>query len=124
MRMKRTMSYSLVAVGIALATPVVAAAPADAAIGCHQRGVHRLFDRTVKLWMCHGSWHGQIVNASAGDSVELQVKRARVWITEGKRYVQPGSTTANSGEVPARLFGAFPKACIQVADRPGFIACT
>jgi hypothetical protein len=128
--MTRTISYALVAIGVALSTPVVAAAPADATIGCHQRGVHRLFGRTVKMWMCAVRWHGQIVNASAGDSVEMRYVRHVLrpwiydWITSGKTYVPPGSNTANSGEIPAQLFNPFPKACIQVADHPGFTACT
>jgi len=131
MRMSRKVSYALVAAGITLSTPVMAASPATAAVRCSLDGVNHLFGRTVNSWNCRGvnevvgRGHGQILHATPGDSVEMQYFSVKIhrYVSAGRRYVGPGSTTASSGELlPEQMLGQ--RACIRVASQRFAVACT
>jgi hypothetical protein len=135
MRMPRKMSYALVAVGIALSTPAVAASPAAAAPaappGCALEGTKLLFDRTVNFWNCRvanqitGRGHGQIVNGQIGDSVEMQYFSLPMhrWVSVGTRVVTFGPKTIDSGSLPPELMFS-PRACIRLGNVPFATACT
>ena len=121
MRVRRTLSCALMAGSMALMTPLMAATPASAA-DCFKERTNTIYGRTVILWRCGGWHHGQILNASPGDSVEMRyVSPMRIWITFGKSYVKPGSRSANSGSVLTNWTP--PTACIHIANRPGAFAC-
>jgi hypothetical protein len=130
------MSYALVAVGIALTTPVVAASPAPAAPaappGCALEGTKLFFGRTVNFWNCRvanqitGTGHAQIVNGQIGDSVEMQYFSLQIhdWVSVGRRVVTFGPKTIDSGSLPPELMFS-PRACIHVGSGPfASFACT
>ena len=117
MRMTRTMTSALVIAAIAVSTPVVAASSA-AAVTCTSVGQNFLFGRVLTKGDCDGRFHGQIENASPGDSVDMQYVAGMHTFSFGLTFVQPGSRSANSASIDR---GG--KACVYIGDRPGESVC-